>query len=68
MKEEPVNKKTSAAGQNKEKERPAAALNSVAALPLPPAVPEHADKAERYGRVLHPHSRRSAAPPPAAAS
>lgn len=54
MKEEPASKKSSAAGQNKDKERAAGPHNSVASLPLPPAVLEHTDKAERYGRALHP--------------
>lgn len=68
MKEEPVNKKTSAAGQNKDKERAAGPQNSVASLPLPPVILEHTDKAERYRRVLHPHDYLSAAPTPAVGS
>ncbi|CAG05488.1 unnamed protein product, partial [Tetraodon nigroviridis] len=45
-KEEPVTKKTSAAGQNKDKERAAGPQSSAAPLPLPPAAPEHTEKPE----------------------
>lgn len=47
MKEDAVNKKPSAAGQNKDKERPAGPQNSVMSLPLPPTLLEHVDKGDR---------------------
>ncbi|TWW70756.1 cyclin-dependent kinase 13 isoform X3 [Takifugu flavidus] len=46
VKEDAVNKKPAAAGQTKDKERPAGPQNSVMSLPLPPTLLEHVDKGD----------------------